>query len=145
MRKHLKKLLDQNKAGSQGYKLVVYDLYNIMLDLIEKEDLLDSCIEMEKDEELDYLILAINDILRIDYSDNYFSTYMKKTHRDNSVVFITEVKIFPFMRVYRILNKLHLVFDRAPVVLFYPDKYDGQNLMLFLNLRMEIITERFRL
>ena len=38
---------------------------------------------------------------------------------DNSIVFITGVgKIYPFVRSHGILNKLHLIFDRAPVVLF---------------------------
>ncbi|HLR21767.1 MAG TPA: DUF1788 domain-containing protein [Tissierellaceae bacterium] len=57
---------------------------------------------------------------------------------DNSVVFITGVgKIFPFVRSHRILNKLHLVFDRIPVVLFYPGEYDGQSLILFSEFKDE--------
>ena len=48
MSEYLEKLLDKNKARPQEYKLVIYDLYDIMLDLIEEEGLMDSCIEMEK-------------------------------------------------------------------------------------------------
>ncbi len=132
VREYLEKLLDKNKARPQEYKLVIYDLYDIMLDLIEEEGLMDSCIEMEKNEGLDYLILAVNDILRTDYNNNYFNNYIEKNTPDNSIVFITGIgKIFPFARVHGILNKLHLVFDRAPVILFYPGKYDGQSLVLF--------------
>lgn len=138
VRKYLEILKNKNETNPQGYELKIYDLYDIMIDLIEKEGLLESCIEMEENEGLDYLISAVNDILRIDYDDNYFNTYIEENTPDNSVVFITGVgKIFPFVRTHGILNKLHLVFDRAPVVLFYPGKYDGQSLMLFSEFKDE--------
>jgi len=138
VRKYLENLKNKNKSKPQGYELKIYDVYDIMLDLIEEEGLMDSCIEMEENEGLDYLISAVNDILRIDYDDNYFNTYIEENTPDNSVVFITGVgKIFPFARAHGILNKLHLIFDRAPVVLFYPGKYDGQSLMLFSEFKDE--------
>lgn len=138
VRKYLEILKNKNETNPQGYELKIYDLYDIMIDLIEKEGLFESCIEMEENEGLDYLISAVNDILRIDYDDNYFNTYIEENTPDNSVVFITGVgKIFPFVRTHGILNKLHLVFDRAPVVLFYPGKYDGQSLMLFSEFKDE--------
>lgn len=132
VRNYLENLKRRNTENPQGYELKIYDVYDIMIDLIEEEGLLEDCIEMEENEGLDYLISAVNDILRIDYDDNYFNTYIEENTPDNSVVFITGVgKIFPFVRSHGILNKLHLIFDRAPVVLFYPGKYDGQSLMLF--------------
>ena len=132
VRNYLENLKRRNTENPQGYELKIYDVYDIMLDLIEEEGLLEDCIEMEENEGLDYLISAVNDILRIDYDDNCFNTYIEENTPDNSVVFITGVgKIFPFVRSHGILNKLHLIFDRAPVVLFYPGKYDGQSLMLF--------------
>ncbi|HHV39656.1 MAG TPA: DUF1788 domain-containing protein [Tepidimicrobium sp.] len=138
VRRYLESLLKKNKSNLQGYNLVIYDLYDIMLDLLEEEDLIDSCIEMEKNEGLDYLISAVNDILKTDYDDNYFNTYIEENTPDNSVVFITGIgKIFPFARAHGILNKLHLVFDRAPVVLFYPGEYNGQSLVLFSEFKDE--------
>ncbi len=132
VRNYLENLKRRNTENPQGYELKIYDVYDIMIDLIEEEGLLEDCIKMEENEGLDYLISAVNDILRIDYDDNYFNTYIEENTPDNSVVFITGVgKIFPFVRSHGILNKLHLIFDRAPVVLFYPGKYDGQSLMLF--------------
>lgn len=138
VRRYLESLLKKNKSNPQGYNLVIHDLYDIMLDLLEEEDLIDSCIEMENNEGLDYLISAVNDILKTDYDDNYFNTYIEENTPDNSVVFITGIgKIFPFARAHGILNKLHLVFDRAPVVLFYPGEYNGQSLVLFSEFKDE--------
>lgn len=138
VRDHIENLKQRNLKNQPGYELKIYDVYDIMMDLIEEEGLYEACIEMEENEGLDYLIAAVNDILRIDYDDNYFNTYIEENTPDNSVVFITGVgKIFPFVRSHGILNKLHLVFDRSPVVLFYPGKYDGLSLVLFSEFKDE--------
>ncbi|NLJ97766.1 MAG: DUF1788 domain-containing protein [Tissierellia bacterium] len=138
VRNFLEKLEKKNQSKPQGYGLKIYDFYDIMIDLIEKEGLIEACIEMEKIDGMDYLVSAVYDLLKMDSDANYFNTYIEENTPDNSVVFITGVgKIFPFVRSHGILNKLHLVFDKAPVVLFYPGKYDGQTLMLFSEFKDE--------
>lgn len=138
VRRYLENLKNKNKTKPQGYELKIYDLYDIMINLIEEEGLLESCIEMEEIDGMDYLISSVYDLLKMDYDSNYFNTYIEENTPDNSIVFITGVgKIYPFLRSHGILNKLHLVFDRAPVVLFYPGKYDGQSLMLFSEFKDE--------
>lgn len=138
VRDYIEDLRKMNIKNQPGYELKIYDVYDLMIDLIEEEGLYEACIEMEENEGLDYLIEAVNDILRIDYDDNYFNDYIDENTPDNSVVFVTGVgKIFPFVRSHGILNKLHLVFDRVPVVLFYPGKYDGQSLILFSEFKDE--------
>ena len=146
VRDYLESLKKRNIKNQPGYELKIYDVYDIMNDLIEEEGLYEDSVEMEENEDLDYLITAINDILRIDYDDNYFNTYIEENTPDNSVVFITGAgKIFPFVRSHGILNKLHLVFARAPVVLFYPGKYDRQSLVLFSEFKDENYYRAFSL
>ena len=138
VRDYIEKLRKTNIKNQPGYELKIYDVYDLMIDLIEEEGLYEACIEMEENEGLDYLISAVNDLLRIDYDDNYFNSYIDENTPDNSVVFVIGVgKIFPFVRSHGILNKLHLVFGRVPVVLFYPGKYDGQSLILFSEFKDE--------
>ena len=132
VREHIKYLQKKNNPSRMGYKLVVYDLYDVMLDYIEKEDLLDSCIHMEEEYGMEYLITSVVELLGMSHEANYLTNYIEDNTPENAVVFITGVgKIFPFVRSHDILNKLHQVFDRVPVVLFYPGKYDGQTLILF--------------
>jgi len=138
VRNFLEKLEKKNQSKPQGYGLKIYDFYDIMIDLIEEEGLIEACMEMEEIDGMDYLVSAVYDLLKMDSDANYFNTYIEANTPDNSVVFITGVgKIFPFVRSHGILNKLHLVFDKAPVVLFYPGKYDGQTLMLFSEFKDE--------
>lgn len=132
VREHIKYLKEKNNPSIKGYELVIFDLYDLMLDYIEKEGLFEACVQMEEEQDLEYLISSVVELLNMDQNENFFTNYIEENTPDNAVVFITGVgKIFPFVRSHNILNKLHQVFDRVPVVLVYPGKYDGQTLMLF--------------
>ncbi len=132
IREYVESLKTKNNLSITGYELMVYDVYDIMIDYIEEEGLMDACAQMEEEEGMDYLIASVCDLLKMSQKDNYFTNYIEKHTPKDSIVFITGVgKIFPFVRSHDILNRLNLVFDRVPVVLFYPGKYDGQTLMLF--------------
>ncbi|NMA84126.1 MAG: DUF1788 domain-containing protein [Epulopiscium sp.] len=132
VREHINYLKEKNNFNITGYELAIYDLYDLMLDYIEEEGLLSACIQMEEEDGLEHLIVSIVDLLQVDQEQNFFTHYIEENTPEHAVVFITGVgKIFPFVRSHDILNKLHQVFDRVPVVLFYPGKYDGQTLVLF--------------
>lgn len=132
VRNHLDYLKKRNNPDVSGFELVIYDLYDIMIDYIEKEGLLEASIEMEAEHGMDYLISAIVELLQMNLESNYFTDYIENNTGEQAVVFVTGVgKIFPFVRSHDILNRLHQTFDRLPVVLFYPGKYDGQTLRLF--------------
>lgn len=132
VRKHIKHLQDKNNPNITGFELVVYDLYEIMIDYIEEEGLLEACIQMEEQEGMEHLITSVVDLLNMGKDENYFTQYIEENTGDNAVVLVTGVgKIFPFVRSHDILNRLHQTFDRLPVVLFYPGKYTGQTLILF--------------
>ena len=132
VREHVKYLKEKNNPNISGFELLVFDLYDLMLDYIEEEGLLGACIDMEEEHGLEYLISSVLELLNMARDKNYFTDCIEENTPKKAVVFITGVgKIFPFVRSHNILNKLHQVFDRVPVVLFYPGKYDGQTLMLF--------------
>lgn len=132
VRKYIKNLMEKNILYLSGYEIVVFDLYDLMIDYIEEEGILEDCIQMEKEYGLGYLIKSVVEFLNMGKKDNYFTNYIKNNTPEKAVVFVTGVgKIFPFVRSHDILNELQQVFDRVPVVLFYPGKYDGQTLILF--------------
>ncbi|MDE1549712.1 DUF1788 domain-containing protein [Jeotgalibaca caeni] len=132
VRAHVEFLKRRNQKSMESFELMVFDVYDIMLDFIEQEDLLEACFEMEAEEGMDYLVESVSALLEMSENHNYFSRYIEEHSPENAVVFITGIgKIFPFVRSHKILNNLHQVFDRVPVVLFYPGKYDGLSLMLF--------------
>ena len=132
VREYIDKLVKKDKEFGDGYKLKVYDVYDLMIDLLESEGYLEECFEMEKNDGMNYLVESVNDLLRMSDNNDYFTEYIEENTPEKAIVFLTGVgKIFPFVRSHKILNNLHQSFNKAPVVMFYPGKYDGQSLELF--------------
>ena len=132
VREYIDKLIKKDKEFGDGYKLKVYDVYDLMIDLLESEGYLEDCFEMEKNDGMNYLVESVNDLLRMSDNNDYFTEYVEENTPEKAIVFLIGVgKIFPFVRSHKILNNLHQIFDRSPVVMFYPGKYDGQSLELF--------------
>ncbi|HZJ83887.1 MAG TPA: DUF1788 domain-containing protein [Clostridia bacterium] len=132
VREHIERLQRSYKPNLTGYELRVFDIYDLLLDYIEEEGLYDACVKFEDQYGMDYLIRSITWLLTPETKKNYLVDYIIKNTPEKAIVFITGVgKIFPFVRSHNILNKLHQVFDKLPVVLFYPGRYDGQTLTLF--------------
>ena len=132
VRSRIKDLASSNTILKFGYQLIIYDLYELILQLLIEEDVLEDLNELEEEEGTSYVFAAIADTLRFDSEDSLIVCYIKKHTIDESVVFLTGVgKCFPILRSHKILNNLHQVMDHCPVVLFYPGKYNGNALNIF--------------
>lgn len=132
VRKYITSLVDTNNSKNDFLKIAIYDVYEILIELLENEGLLDDSIEMEKKDGMDYLIESITGLLQLEQTNNYFVNYIVENTLDEEVVFVVGIgKIFSFVSASKIFNSLHQIFDKVPVVIFYPGKYDGQVLKLF--------------
>ena len=80
---------------------------------------------------MDSVVKAVNDALMITSRDSVIVKTIKENTPDNSVIFLTGIgKCYPLIRSHTVLNNLHQVVDNVPVVMFFPGKYDGQELIL---------------
>ena len=132
----VKQLEETNTQLKFGYELIVYDLYELMLKLLEEEDVLDDLKDLEEEEGTEYVFASISDILKFDESDSLIVNYIVEHTPEDAVVFLTGVgKCFPILRSHKILNNLHQVMDHCPVILFYPGKYNGSSLNIFGELK----------
>lgn len=136
------------KYQNSDVNLVVFDLYDTIIDLLEKEGFLDLCIEFEKAKGLPEITKAINEMLRME-EDNYQNellAHIKNNTPQNAIVFLTGIgKCYPLLRSHKILNNMHQFVDNVPVVMFFPGKYDGQSLMLFGETKDDNYYRAFRL
>ncbi|MEG2521188.1 MAG: DUF1788 domain-containing protein [Christensenellaceae bacterium] len=139
----------QNKYnGSDGsLKIVVFDLYEIILDILKQKNYLEKCFEFEKTKGTDYTFDAIIKMLRLTTKSNLIVNYiLQNTPTEHAVVFITGVgKCFPLVRSHNVLNNLHQVLDGVPVVMFFPGKYSGQDLRLFGTIKDDNYYRAFKL
>ena len=85
-------------------------------------------------------------MLRITSSDSLIVKYIKDNTPSGAVIFITGIgKCYPIIRSHTVLNNLHQVIDDVPVVMFYPGKYDGQELVLFGEIKDDNYYRAFKL
>ena len=107
---------------------------------------LEKCYQFEKTKGFERVSKSISNMLRITSSDGLIVNYIKDHITEKSVVFITGIgKCYPILRSHTVLNNLHQVVDQVPVVLFYPGKYDGQELVLFGEIKDDNYYRAFKL
>ena len=116
VRDKIKQLKNKNKPDADGFEIVEFDLYQIIIDVLTERGYIDKCIRFEETKGHDYLYNAVAKLLRLTNDDNLLVTHIMKNTSENSVVFLTGVgKAFPFVRSHNVLNNLHQVLDKVPV------------------------------
>lgn len=128
--KHLETKINSNE--NYPFKIVVFDLYEIIIDILKDKGYLEKIFDFEKKKGRDFTKKAIVTLLKLDSNANLIVNYIIERTPDNCVVFLTGVgKAFPILRSHNVLNNLHQHLDKVPVVLFFPGKYSGTDLVLF--------------
>lgn len=131
VREHMEKISGTSINGE--YEIKVFNLYTIMLKYLEKRGFTEKAIKMEQRRGLQKLVEALSRLLKMDQAEeeNVFFEYVNKNTPEKSVVFLTGIgELYPLIRAHSILNKLHQVFDRVPVVMMYPGEYDKKSLTI---------------
>lgn len=136
----------KNEQSTDEYRIVEFDLYNIIIDILQQKGYLEKCFEFEKKRGFDRITKAVGNMLRITAKDSMIVSHIEKNTPEKSIVFLTGIgKCYPILRAHTVLNNLHQVIDHVPVVLFYPGKYDGQELMLFSEIKDDNYYRAFQL
>ncbi|MCR1973066.1 DUF1788 domain-containing protein [Clostridium sporogenes] len=105
-----------------------YDLYKMFINFLKEQDVFEQVIDMERTDGKEYIFSAITPFI----NQNMYIKKIEEDFKDYKVIFITGVgKVYPFMRSHNILNSLHSVLGKKPLIMFYPGEYTGQDLTLF--------------
>ena len=146
VRERVNYLRDKYESSPDGFRVVVFDLYDIIIDTLEAKGYIDKTVEMETKKGLDRVVQAVGHTMRITGNDSLIINYIKENTPDNSVVFLVGIgKCYPLLRSHTVMNNLHQVMDHVPVVMFFPGKYDGQELILFGEIKDDNYYRAFKL
>ena len=146
VRQRIAYMQHKNSKGTDGFALVVFDLYDIIIDLLEQEGYMDTCFKFEQKKGFDRIVKAVGNLLKISDADSLIVQHIQQHTPQDAVVFLTGIgKCYPLLRSHKVLNNLHQALDRVPVVLFYPGRYDGQELVLFGSIKDDNYYRAFRL
>ncbi|MDR2832804.1 MAG: DUF1788 domain-containing protein, partial [Streptococcaceae bacterium] len=111
----------------------MFNLYKIMLDYLEERGFTEKAYQMEQRRGMQKLIESIGRLLKMDQAEenNIFFEYVNEQTPKKAVVILTGIgELYPLVRAHSILNKMHQVFDRVPVVMMYPGEYDKLSLTI---------------
>lgn len=146
VRERIEYIKKKSENYDDDYKIVVFDLYEIIIGILKEKGYLEKCYEFEKKKGFERITKSINNMLRITGSDSLIIKHIKENTPQKAVVFITGIgKCYPILRSHTVLNNLHQVIDNVPVVLFYPGNYDGQELVLFGEIKDDNYYRAFKL
>lgn len=146
VREHVRFIKQKVSAEDSGVKIKEFDLYEIMLELLEGKKYLDKVLNLEKQKGTEHVIKAINTTLRLTLPNDLIVDYIKSRVEKDDVVFLTGVgKVWPIIRSHTVLNTLHSVIDDVPLIMFFPGIYDGLELKLFDEIKDDNYYRAFKL
>lgn len=132
VREEVLRIKNKINNSSYAFSIVEFDLYEIIIDILNDKGYLEEVFLFEEEDGLDFSIDAITSLLKLNSDDNLIVNYIVDKTPENCVVFLTGVgKTYPILRSHNVLNNLHQKLDEVPVVLFFPGKYSGRDLILF--------------
>ena len=142
VREHIAYLKRTLNSEQSNRKIIEFDLYEMILDLLRREGVLEELPQMEEEQGSAYLAEALQDIA----SPEVYIKLIADQVEGSEIVFLTGVgKVWPMVRSHNILNNLHHVLDKVPVIMFFPGNYDGAELKLFNKLKDDNYYRAFRL
>lgn len=136
VRERIACLKGRNLKGADGFALVIYDLYDLMIQHLQSKNFMEKCYAQEEKRGIGKLQEAIRHTLKITDKENLLVRHIVENTPENAVVFLTGVgKCFPLLQAPEIFNKvlynMPQSFASVPMVLFYPGTYTEQELIIF--------------
>lgn len=119
----------REQLGQAGVKVLEFNLYSLILDLLREKEVLEDTFALEARRGVTGLEKALKKIVRPEALVVLIDAKLTDPH---DLVFLTGVgAAYPMIRSHTVLNNLHSVIDKVPMVMFFPGSYDGQELRLF--------------
>lgn len=146
VRERIEYIRKKNENSNDEYKIIVFDLYDITIRILKEKGYLEKCYEFEKKKGFERITKSVGNMLRITSAGSLIIQHIKENTPEKAVIFITGIgKSYPILRSHTLLNNLHQVIDNVPVVMFYPGNYDGQELVLFGEIKDDNYYRAFKL
>lgn len=146
VREHIAYIKERMNMVQSDIHIREFDLYEIVLEILENKGFLEKNFEMEKKKGSPFVLNATKKALRLTLNNDLVVKYIEDRVQPNDIVFLTGIgKAFPIIRSHTVLNTLQKRVDQVPVVMFFPGNYDGQELVLFGEIKDDNYYRAFQL
>ena len=144
VREHIRFLLTHIPQRKSGLRVTHVNLFDFVLDYLKSRNLLDKAILLQQDKGDEALKKALAGPLHENKLAPLFAEAIQPNQHD--MVLLSGVgSVWPLLRSHTLLNNLHPIMGRTPLILFYPGRYDGQSLRLFDTLQHANYYRAFKL
>jgi hypothetical protein len=144
VREHIRFLLTHIPQRKSGLRIKHVNLFDFVLDYLTNRNLLDKALLLQQDKGDAALKKALAGPLHENKLATIFAEAAQPSQHD--VVLLSGVgSVWPLLRSHTLLNNLHPVMGRTPLIMFYPGRYDGQSLRLFGKLQNANYYRAFKL
>lgn len=132
VRKHIPVIKKDMSENYQHLSVVEFNLLDVVLTILENKGYLEKNFTLEQRRGSQFVLNATRKSLRLTLENDLVVDHIKEGSKDYDMLFITGIgEVYPIIRSHVILNNLHRAVEEQPVIMFYPGRYSGQDLLLF--------------
>jgi hypothetical protein len=128
VRSHIRFLKESIAAERNDARLVVFDLFDMMIDYLGEKGYLDRTLKMEREKKSGAIIDPIKKTLLSTLPDDIIVNRIAAINNpETDIIVICGVgKVWPVIRSHTILNNLHSRVEKTPLIMFFPGVYDSE-------------------
>jgi BREX protein BrxB len=144
IRDHIDFLLEHLPRQKPGIRVKHLNVFDLIVGHLRTRKLLEKAFKLQKEKGSTFVRRQLEKILDPEKLKRVFVEEVRPDQRD--LVLVSGVgSAYPMLRSHKLLNNLHSVMGRTPLVMFYPGRYDGQHLRLFGKLKNDNYYRAFKL
>jgi hypothetical protein len=144
VRRHITFLMDHIPRLKPRLKVAHVNLLDFLVSYLNDEGVLAESLMKQRTEGNAALVEALKGLLEEKTVARRFEEVVKPNAQD--LILISGVgSVYPLIRSHTLLNNLHPIVERTPLVLFYPGNYDEKSLCLFGRIKSDNYYRAFRL
>ncbi len=117
------------QSAKPNLRLASVNLFEFVIEYLRELKLLDKCFHLQKKKGDAALLKALMGVLNAQKVAHRFVEFARP--HDHELVLVHGLgSVYPLLRTHTLLNNLHPLLDRIPLVLFFPGAYKGGKLLL---------------
>jgi Domain of unknown function (DUF1788) len=110
-------------------RVLEINLFDIVLEILDARGYLERSFAVERERGNEAFVKAIAPLMQPERVRERIAELLEPLP---DLILLTGVgQVWPLLRSHTVLNNLHELIDRTPLVMFFPGEYDGQELRLF--------------
>jgi hypothetical protein len=130
VREHINVLMARFASHHSELRVLHLDLLDVTIAYLKQRGLYDKALKMEASKDATAVLRALKGPLAAEKIRDFIAAEHRPAEYD--LLLLSGVgSVWPMLRAHSLLNCMHTVMEKTPLVMFYPGAFDGTTLRLF--------------